>query len=109
MSVHERQIGKGESLQVRSRGVVLVTGVLLVLLMVVAFGFTLLFNNRIGVHYSVRHKFPSPAVIPDERAQRLELEARQRRALQGADGRMPIEQAMQAVVARHAHAFDPVK
>lgn len=102
-------IGKGESLQVGTRGVVLVIGVILVLLTAIAFGFTLLFNNRIGVHYTVRHELPAPGVVANERAQRLALEARQRRTLQGAGGRMPIDQAMQAIVARGPRAFEPVK
>jgi hypothetical protein len=105
----ERKLGPGENLQVRTRAVVLVTASLLVLLTVIAFGFMLIFANRIGVGYAVRHEFPAPAIIPNERSERLAMEARQRRVLAGQDGRMPIEQAMQAVVARGPHAFDPVK
>ena len=104
-----RKLGKGESLEVRTRPVVLIAASLLVLLTIIAFGFMLLFSNRVGVHYAVEHKFPGPGVIPNERAERLALEARQRKTLQGANGRMPIEQAMQAIVARGPHAFDPVQ
>jgi hypothetical protein len=105
----DRKLGKGESLQVKSRAVVLVMGGLLILIMAVALGFGLLFGNRIDVGYAMRHPFPAPAVIPNERAERLAMEARQRHILEGADGRIPIEQAMQSIVARGAHAFDPVQ
>lgn len=105
----DRKLGKGESLEVRARPVILTTAGLLILLTVVAFGFTLLFGNRVGERYAVRHEFPAPAVVPNERSQRLALEARQRKLLEGQDGRMPIGQAMQAIVAKGPHAFDPVK
>jgi hypothetical protein len=104
----EHRLGKGESLQVRAP---LVAGVMLgilVLLVGVAFGLMLFFPNRIDVRFVPRSAFPAPTVIPDERAQRLALEARQRRALNGADGRLPIEQAMREIAARGGHAFDPV-
>jgi len=106
---NDHKLDKGESLAVRARPVVLIAGSLLVLLTILAFGFMVLFSNRIGVRYAVEHKFPGPGVVPDEKAERLALEARQRKALQGAGGRMPIEQAMQAIVTRGPHAFDPVQ
>ena len=105
---HERGIGSGESLQIRARTVALVLIGALTMLAAVGFGLTLFFPDRVGAGYVVEHVFPSPAVIPDERAQRLRLEAEQRRALAGAHGRMPIEQAMMAIAARGDQAFDPV-
>jgi hypothetical protein len=104
----EHRLGKGESLQVRAPLVASAMLGILVLLVAVAFGLMLFFPNRIGVRFVPHSAFPAPAVVPDERAQRLALEARQRRALNGADGRLPIEQAMREIAARGAHAFDPV-
>jgi hypothetical protein len=104
----EQKIGKGESLQVRTRTVAIVLVGILLLLAGVGFGLTLFFPDRVGVRHVVARGFPTPAVIPNERAQRLQLEAKQRRALDGADGRMPIGQAMAAIVARGNRAFDPV-
>jgi hypothetical protein len=107
----ERHHGKAESPQVANRKVVLAMAGMLLLMAAVAFGFTLLFANRIGVRFVPHlafHAFPAPAVIPDERAQRVSLEAQQRRLLAGGNGRMPIGQAMQAMAARGAQAFDPV-
>ncbi|HEX4272234.1 MAG TPA: hypothetical protein VHZ32_12635 [Rhizomicrobium sp.] len=104
---HKHALGAGESLQVPARTVALVLVGILAMLAAVGFGLTLFFPNRIGMDHAVVHRFPSPAVIPDERTVRLRLEARQRRELAGGAGRMPIQQAMQAVVARGDHAFDP--
>ncbi|HEX3809537.1 MAG TPA: hypothetical protein VHW02_07520 [Rhizomicrobium sp.] len=101
-------IGKGESPQVRTRAVVLILAGILALLVLVAFGFETIFQRDIGQTFTVRHSFPAPAVIPDERAQRLALQAAQRRQLNGAGGRMPIDRAMKAIAAKGAHAFDPV-
>lgn len=105
----EPRLGRGESPQVRTPVIVATMLGLLALLTVVAFGLALFFPQRIGVRFVPRHSFPLPAVIPDERAQRMGLEARQRRELSGADGRLPIEQAMHDIAARGPHAFDTVK
>ena len=105
----DRNIGKGESLQVRVPAVVGTMMGLLVLVAAVAFGFTLIFSNRIGVRFVPHSAFPAPAVIAQEHSQRLAIEARQRRALEGSGGRMPISEAMQRIAARGDHAFDPVK
>ncbi len=101
------EIGRGESPQVSTRAIVIIVAVILGALVLVAFGFQLLFQNRIGQTYTVRHPFPAPAVIAGERAQRLALEARQKRDLAGAHGRMPIDNAMKDIAARGEHAFDP--
>jgi hypothetical protein len=105
----EARLGKGESPQVRTRVIVTIMLGMLVFLVAVAFGLALFFPGRIGVRFVPRHPFPLPAVIPNERAERLSLEARQRRELNGAQGRMPINQAMLDIAARGPHAFDPVK
>jgi hypothetical protein len=105
---HERDIGSGESLQVRTRPVAFIFVAILTTLAIVGFGLTIFFSNQIGTGHVVAHQFPSPAVTPDERAQRLRLEARQRRDLAGAGGRMPIEQAIGVIAARGDHAFDPI-
>lgn len=97
-----------ESLEVNSRRVVLAMAGLLVLLIATAFGFTLIFKDRIGVRFVPHRAFPAPAVVSNERSQRVALEARQRRLLAGAQSRLPIETAMQRIVARGPHAFDPV-
>jgi hypothetical protein len=104
----ERDIGKGESLQVRVPPVVGTVAGLLVFVIAVAFGFMLLFPNRIGVRFVPHSAFPAPAVMTRERSQRLAIEARQRRALAGGGGRMPIDQAMRQIAQRGDRAFDPV-
>ncbi|HEY1708586.1 MAG TPA: hypothetical protein VGG10_10010 [Rhizomicrobium sp.] len=91
-----------------TRVVVYAIAGILVTLLCVAFGFQAIFRDRIGQTYAISHAFPAPAVIPGERAQRLALEAKQRRDLGGAHGRMPIDAAMRAVAAKGSHAFDPV-
>lgn len=101
-------IGKGESLAVSARTIAILLAAGLAMLAAAGFGLTLFFADRIGEDHAVGHSFPSPAVIPDELAVRLRLEARQRRDLAGAHGRMPIEQAMRTIAARGDHAFDPV-
>lgn len=98
-------IGKGEDLQVHAPRVLAVMAVLLGMATIVAFGFMLLFPERIGVRFVPQRDFPPPGVVADEQARRLALEARQRHDLAGAGGRMPIEQAMRQVVARGT--FDP--
>ena len=55
------------------------------------------------------HPFPAPTLIAAERAQRLALEAPQKRDLQGARGRTPIDLAMKAIAAKGPHAFDPLE
>jgi hypothetical protein len=101
-------LGRGESPAVRTRAVVLVTLAILAVLVAVAFGFELIFRDRIGMTYVERHSLPAPGVVPDERAEREALEARQRAALGGAGGRLPIEAAMRAIAERGEYAFDPV-
>jgi uncharacterized membrane protein len=100
--------GKHESPQVATYRVVAIVAGIVVILSLIAFGFQPLFHSRIGQTYTVHRAFPSPAVIPGERAQRLALEAGQRRDLNGAQGRMPIATAMKRIVAKGPHAFDPV-
>lgn len=85
----------------------IVAGIMIILALI-AFGFQPLFRDRIGQTFVVRHGFPGPAVIPNERAERERLDAEQRRDLNGAHGRMPIESAMKTIAAKGAHAFDPV-
>jgi hypothetical protein len=75
---------------------------------VIACGLALFFPDRVGLTIVHRQAFPAPGVIPNERAERLALEKAQRDLLGGGGGRMPIEQAMQAIAAKGAHAFDPV-
>jgi hypothetical protein len=102
------ELGRGESPTVRTRTVVLIMAGILAALMIVAFGFQVIFRDRIGQTYTVRHAFPPPAVIPDERAERLTLEARQKNDLAGSHRRMPIDAAMKAIAAEGNQAFDPV-
>ncbi|HEY1615511.1 MAG TPA: hypothetical protein VGF97_17665 [Rhizomicrobium sp.] len=93
---------------VATRAVVLSIAGILIVLLCVAFGFQAIFRDRIGQTYTVRHGFPAPAVIPNERAERLALEAKQKRDLDGAHGRIPIDTAMKAIAAKGPHAFDLV-
>lgn len=104
----DQDLGCGESPTVRTRIVVLVTAGILVALVTIAFGLELFFHNRVGMTFVAYHALPAPGVIPDERAQRLALEAKQRNELNGAGGRMPIESAISAIVARGPQAFDPI-
>jgi hypothetical protein len=101
-------LGRGESPNVGARRIIFIMVGILIVLVAVAFGFQAIFRDRIGQTYAVRHPFPAPAVIPDERAERLALEARQKRDLAGAHGRMPIGAAMKAIAAKGDRAFDPI-
>jgi hypothetical protein len=102
------ELGRGESPGVRTRVVVSIVVGILVVLIAVAAGFQLVFRDRVGQTYAVRHPFPAPAVVPDERAERLALQAKQRHDLNGAHGRLPIDAAMKAIAAKGDRAFDPV-
>jgi hypothetical protein len=102
------ELGRGESPDVRTRAVVLIVAGIMLLLAIIAFGFQAIFHDRIRQTFAVRHTFPAPAVIPDERAERLALEAKQKQDLNGAHGRMPIDAAMKAIAAKGSHAFDPI-
>lgn len=102
-------LGRGESPQVNTRRVLIIVAGILAFIIAVAFGFQLIFRARIGQTFTVQHDFPAPGVVPDERQERLALEARQKHDLAGAHGRMPIGQAMKAIAAKGPHAFDPVE
>lgn len=104
-----KELGKGESPRVNTRNVLIAMASFLVLMSAVAFGFTLLFSDRIDMPSLLPRSFPAPGVIPDERGERLSLEMRQRQLLAGGNGRLPISQAMKAIVARGPRAFDPVQ
>ncbi|HEY2034199.1 MAG TPA: hypothetical protein VGH02_10990 [Rhizomicrobium sp.] len=104
----DADLGRGESPNVGTRRVVLIIGGIMAVLVLVAFGFQAIFRDRIGQTYAVRHPFPTPAVIPDERAERLALEAQQKKDLAGAHDRLPIDAAMKAIAAKGDHAFDPI-
>lgn len=101
-------IGRGESPNVGTRTIVLIVAGILVALVIIGFGFQPIFHDRIGQTSAMRHPFPAPAVTPNERAERLALEARQRKDLAGGHGRMPIGAAMKAIAAKGTHAFDPI-
>jgi hypothetical protein len=105
----DKDLGRGESPAISTRAVVLTTIGILVVLMAIAFGFQPIFRDRIGMTDVQQRPLPAPGVIPDERAQREALEARQRAALAGAGGRLPIEAAMRAIADKGDHAFDPVE
>jgi hypothetical protein len=101
-------LGCGESPAISARAVVLTTIGILAVLVAVAFGFELIFRDRVGMTYVQQHPMPDPGVVPDERARREALEAQQRAALDGAGGRLPIEAAMRSIAGKGEHAFDPV-
>jgi hypothetical protein len=100
--------GRGESPQVNTRRVLIIVAGILAFTIVVAFGFQLIFPARIGQTFTVQHGFPTPGVIPNERQERLALEARQKRDLAGARRRIPVTAAMKTIAAKGPHAFDPV-
>lgn len=93
-----------ESPQVRTWRVVAIVAGIMAVLMLVAFGFQALFRDRIGQTYTVKHAFPAPAVIANERGERLAIEAAQKRKLRD----IHIDAAMKAVAAKGPRAFDPV-
>lgn len=101
-------LGRGESPAISTRVVVLATIGILVVLAAIAFGFEPIFRDRVGMTAVEQHPLPGPGVVADERAQRQALEARQRAALDGAGGRLPIEAAMRAIADKGEHAFDPL-
>ena len=98
-----------ERSEVRTSRIVAVAGGTLIILIAVAFGFQVVFKTRINQTYTVQKAFPLPGVVPNETELRLALEAKQRAALEGAGGRMPIDQAIDAIVARGADAYDPLE
>ncbi|MBV9992151.1 MAG: hypothetical protein JOZ72_12780 [Alphaproteobacteria bacterium] len=100
----QAELGRGESPQVRASRVVAIVAGIMAVLMLVAFGFQLLFRDRIGQTYAVKHGFPEPAVIANELGERVALEAAQKRKLRA----MHIDSAMKSVAAKGPHAFDPV-
>ncbi len=53
-------------------------------------------------------QFPAPSVMTDERTQRIELERAQYQRLSGSNGTMRIEDAMAAIAAKGATAYDPI-
>ena len=101
-------LGRGESPAVGTRAVIFATIGILAILVAIAFGFELVFRDRIGVTYVEQHPLPGPGVRPDERTEREALEAQQRAALAGAGGRLPIEAAMRAIAGKGEHAFEPI-
>lgn len=101
-------LGRGESPAVQTYAIVLTAIGILVVLAAIAFGFEPMFRGRIHRTAVEQHKFPAPAVIPDERAEREALESRQRAALDGAGGRLPIDAAMRAIADKGEHGFDPL-
>jgi hypothetical protein len=103
------EIDRREQPGVRIRPVVAAMLVILGSLIAIAFGLQLVFRDRIGRMHATQSAFPSPEVMADERAERLALEARQRRELAGGNGRMAITAAMQAIAARGRQAFDPIR
>lgn len=105
----EQDLGPGEPPSVNVRAVLLVTAGILALLVAISFGLQAFFRDRIGRTYVVSHPLPPPGVTPSERALRLDLEAKQAAALNGAGGRMPIDAAMRAIAAKGPKAFDPIE
>ncbi len=104
----DADLGRGESPDVNTRRVLIIVAGIIAFIIIVAFGFELIFRDRIGQTFTVQHTFPAPGVIPNERQERLALEAQQTRDLAGAHGRMPISAAMGALAAKGPHAFDPI-
>lgn len=104
---HKDSLGNGETPQVHTWSVVRITAGTIIALILATFFLALAFRDRIHEIRIHPRSFPAPGVTSAEKAERLHLEAEQRKLLNGADGRMPIEKAMQAIAARGNHAFDP--
>ena len=100
---------RAESPQVDIRGVLFVAGGVLLLLIVVIGLLTAVFPQLIHSPPPVLRQFPAPSVTVDERAQRINLERAQIERLSGQNGTMPIAQAMAAIAAKGATAYDPVQ
>jgi len=107
MAISERHIGRRASPQVNTRGIVVAISIAFAGLLATAFGLAPFFSDRVGVTHVDSHPFPAPGVVVREGADRILLEKKQRAALQGAGNRMPIDEAMKAVVERGTRAFDP--
>src|ERR1700744_1382109 len=108
MTTPERDLGRGEPPSVNARSVIVMTVAAIALLVLSTIGLAFFFSDRIGMTFVDRQPFPAPGVSASERTTRALLERKEAAALAGADGRMPIDTAMQKIVARGAHAFDPV-
>lgn len=99
---------RAESPQVNIRSVLFVAaGILLFLIAVVAL-LSVVFRQLIHSPPPVLRQFPAPSVTVDERTQRINLERAQIEHLSGKNGTLPIAQAMAAIAAKGAGAYDPV-
>jgi hypothetical protein len=108
MAGDRENLGRGESPQVDARKIMILLASLFGSLVVIAFGLMLIFPDRIGMTFVDSHPFPAPSVAPDEGRERRQLEMEQKVVLAGVRGHQPIEAAMAAIIARGAHAFDPI-
>jgi hypothetical protein len=109
MATPERGLGRGETPAVNARAVIATMAAAMALLVLSAVGLAFFFSDRIGMTYVDRQPFPAPGVSASERSTRAALERNGEAALAGADGRLPIDAAMQRIADRGAHAFDPVE
>ena len=101
-------VAKAESPQVATRLVFYIAAGLVAAVLAAVGGLALSFPGAISQSKPVIAAFPQPAVRTDERAQRLAIEKAQRDRLAGKNGGIPIERAMDMVVARGTAAYAPI-
>ena len=99
---------QGESSQVDVRVVSYVAAGIIAVLIALVGILALSFPGLISRPPPVAAEFPAPSVRTDERTQRLQLEKAQQERLSGQNGGIPIERAMEMIIARGVKAFDPV-
>jgi hypothetical protein len=97
-----------ESPEVNHRGVLIVAAGILAFLLLFLLVLSLTLPQTIHRPAPVIASFPAPSVTTDERTQRIELERAQNERLRGINGTMPIDEAMSAIAAKGAAAYDPI-
>ena len=101
-------VAKVEGPQVATRLVSYIAVGLVAALVAGVGGLALSFPNTMFRRNPALVAFPEPAVRTDERTQRLTLEKAQQDRLAGKNGGVPIERAMDMIMARGSHAYDPI-
>jgi hypothetical protein len=101
-------LAKAESPQVASRLVSYIAAGLVAAVVAAVAVLALAFPDTLVRGKPMVSAFPEPAVRSDERAQRLAIEKMQRDRLAGKNGGVPIDRAMDMIVARGSTAYEPI-
>jgi hypothetical protein len=101
-------VAKAENPQVATRLVSCIAVGLIACLIAAVGVLALSFSQTISRTEPAVAAFPEPALRTDERAQRLAIEKAQADRLAGKNGAVSIERAMDIIVARGSHAYDPI-